>query len=361
MTSSALLTRGVCAVGFAAALGLTTSHADARRTVFLFFPDGTTPVPEGRSCKGHKVPPAYRCSFGGVGSTRACQNEIQGFLDRMYAEFDVEFTTTLPTSGPFYTIVANSNWPECAASEKENGVADLSCNDYNGNVGYVFNCGTSAHACAVTIAHEHGHLVGLEHTDTDQDVMWPRQCKSCNGFADRSMGISGKSECARSSQNSYQMMLTRLGVAPSSGKGGIHCEDEAVPALLILSPESNVPQVGRSVHLSAVATDECGVHFVEFSVGREAIRIYSPPFETDLAMPNEEHLTLTVTAEDNIGKRETTVVMFTQDLAQRPPDPPTGNGCLCSLKPGRSPVGAFCAGLGLVLAALRKLRSGACR
>lgn len=349
--------RQAYAIGAALAIIGTASYAHAARTVFLFFPDGATPVPEGRSCKGHKVPPAYGCSFGGLAGTDGCKGEIQGFLDRMYAGFDVEFTTTLPTTGPFYTIVINASWPECAESERENGVADLSCNDYNGNVGYVFNCGASAQACAVTIAHEHGHLVGLEHTDTTEDVMWPHQCRNCDGFVDRSIPIAGPSKCARSNQNSYQMMLTRLGAAPVGAKGGVRCKDETEPALLIVSPDVNVPQIGRSVHVSALAGDECGVRFVEFAIGKGVQRIYAPPFEADLPMPKEEGLILTVTAEDNVGKRGSASLAFTQDLTQRPPDPESKDdpSCLCGLQ-SRGSASDTSAAFALALAAIVKLR-----
>jgi hypothetical protein len=335
---------------------MTAGYVEAARTIFLFYPDGLTPVPGGHSCKGHKVPPAYGCSFGGMTGSAACKREIQGFLDRMYAAFDVQFTTTLPAADPFYTIVVNASWPECADSEKENGVADLSCNDYNGNVGYVFNCGASAQACAVTIAHEHAHLVGLEHSNTSEDIMWPHQCTSCDGFVDRPLPIDGKSQCARAEQNSYQMMLTRLGAAPPGVKGGLKCDDETLPGLAILAPDAAVPQGGRTVHVSALATDECGVRFVEFALGSDVRRIHSPPFEADLVMPNAEQLTLTATAEDNVGKRDSATLTFTQDLSQRPAEPPPpspqDNGCLCGSAPGVSrTAGEVSVGLVLALAA----------
>jgi hypothetical protein len=137
----------------------------------------------------------------------------------------------------------------------------------------------------------------------------------------------------------------------------VRCDDESEPALLIVSPDVDVPQIGRTVHVSALAGDECGVRFVEFAIGKGLKRVHSPPFEADLPLPKEEDLVLNVTAEDNVGKRANASVAFTQDLTQRPPDPEEeqDRSCLCGI-PARRTAKDASASLALALAALLKLR-----
>src|SRR5688572_23949962 len=130
-------------------LALLVAHpapAFAARLVYLFYPGGETPIPGGFTCRGLNTPPAYRCAF--ADTIEACQQEIQGFLDRFYAPFDIEFTTTLPAQAPYYTIVVTAGWSSCASDVNVNGMTQQTCRDVNGNVAYVFACGESAKRCA---------------------------------------------------------------------------------------------------------------------------------------------------------------------------------------------------------------------
>src|SRR5438552_345485 len=102
------------------ALGLLAHDARAARTVYLFYPDGKASIPTGYACRGITVPPPYWCNFGGDAGIERCKREVQGFLDRFYADFDVQFTMNLPTSGPFYTVVITSGWDSCAQNYLDN-------------------------------------------------------------------------------------------------------------------------------------------------------------------------------------------------------------------------------------------------
>jgi len=83
------------------------------RVIYLFYADGN-PLPKTNVNACHGTPPKFRCNFGS--SLLDCQRQIQSYLDRWYADFNVIFTFTRPTSGKFYTEVVSSAAAPGAAS-----------------------------------------------------------------------------------------------------------------------------------------------------------------------------------------------------------------------------------------------------
>ena len=93
---------------------------------------------------------------------------MQSYLDRWYADFNVVFTLTRPTSGQFYTeVVSSGGGAWCGVDAKVAGVAPFLCKDIAGGVAYTFMGGEDAKQTAVIIAQEQAHLVGLEHTASE--------------------------------------------------------------------------------------------------------------------------------------------------------------------------------------------------
>ena len=185
------------------------------KRIFLWYADGGKPPVSGAPC-GHATPPRYSCTFGT--SPRDCARQVQVYLDRWYADFDVTFTYLKPTRGRFYTVVitsAGTAWCGAGHPAGVGGVAPISddCRDLASGVAYAFACGTNAKSCATVIAQEQAHLVGLQHTQSAADVMCPIAVPEVAGFEDREQPLVSNRmppPCP-GSQNSYRLMLQRLG------------------------------------------------------------------------------------------------------------------------------------------------------
>ncbi len=65
------------------------------KVIYLFYADGKTPCPRPTSTRAAGTPPKFDCTFGR--RSLDCQRQIQAYLDRWYADFNVIFTLTRPT------------------------------------------------------------------------------------------------------------------------------------------------------------------------------------------------------------------------------------------------------------------------
>ena len=190
--------------------------------LWLWYADGK-PLPENPpACGDVKPPPAFKCNYGAT--IENCQQQVQAYLDAWYANFNLIFTLTRPASGDYYAVMITGDGSWCpdtsTGTSTEAGVANVNCNDNPGTAALVFECGHSAQKCATTIAHEHGHLVGLEHTVSTIDVMCETVLPTANGFEDSNDRILDDrfNICNLTKQNSYQEMLAALGAWPGGTK-----------------------------------------------------------------------------------------------------------------------------------------------
>ena len=138
------------------------SSAPAPKVIYLVYADGKTPLPTTNydACSG--LAPKFECTFGKT--LVDCQQQVQAYLDRWYADFNVIFTLTRPSSGSFYTeVVSSGGGAWCKVDGAVAGVAPFLCQDLHGGVAYTLDGGANAHDTAVIIAQEQAHLVGLEH------------------------------------------------------------------------------------------------------------------------------------------------------------------------------------------------------
>lgn len=175
--------------------------------IFLWYADGGPAPSEGPPCGG-KNPPAFSCGYGE--SVDDCKRQVQTHLDEWYADFNVVFTFTKPTSGPYYTVIITSSGGWCDQANVIGGVAPINCRDLEGGTAYAFQCGRSAKTCAAIIAQEQGHTVGLAHTASRADVMYPAVQPVSEGFENKQNVVSGT--LCRTNQNSYDLMAERLGL-----------------------------------------------------------------------------------------------------------------------------------------------------
>jgi hypothetical protein len=180
--------------------------------VYLLYADGQTPIPNGAACDDKEsVPPAFACNYGAEQGILGCQLETQKVLDFWFSEFNVVFTLEPPQSGTFQTVVVTHEGSWCGKSASIAGTGRFDCTDQRQGVAYAFHCGESALLCANTIAHEYGHLVGLEHVLSPTDIMSPGLCgDACAGFEDWDYPIL-EGLCGANWQNSRQALLARVG------------------------------------------------------------------------------------------------------------------------------------------------------
>lgn len=181
--------------------------------LWLWFADGKTQPPEDSFCTG-VTPPPFKCNYGAT--LEDCQRQVLDFLSLWYADFNLQLTLSRPPTGDYYTMAVTSEASWCSVTTNEAGVAPFNCNDNPGLLAYAFECGYSAHDCAVLIAHEHGHLVGLEHSKSTVDIMNQALLPGADGFVDETFPTLDL--MCRPTQNSYQMMLSALGPWPGGPK-----------------------------------------------------------------------------------------------------------------------------------------------
>ena len=207
--------------------GAGSSSEKEPKVIYLFYADGN-PLPKTNVNACHGTPPKFHCSFGT--SLLDCQKQVQYYLDKWYADFNVIFTFTRPTSGNFYTeVISSGGGAWCGVETKVAGVAPFLCNDLRGGVAYTFLGGEDAKQTAVIIAQEQAHLVGLEHTTSSVDLLLPTVCTHCDGFADVDNPVTGD-RCNRTTQNSHQMMEERLGPWTGGPKpSAFGCQDDSKP------------------------------------------------------------------------------------------------------------------------------------
>jgi len=281
---------------------LASGRDDEPKVFYLNYADGSAqPKANSDPCSG-KTPPKFVCQF--APTLVECQRQIQAYLDAWYADFNIVFTLTRPTSGKYYTeVISSGGGAWCNVGEQVAGVAPFLCKDLKGGVSYTFRGGQSAKETAVIIAQEQAHLLGLEHTKSPRDLMYPTICTDCDGFPNKSETVDGD-RCDRPSQNSYEMMMAALG--PWSGgpkPSPFGCiDDQAPPTVKFLAP-SDGATMGHDFSVKLDVRDDCDLSKVQISVSPLGLMAtaHKPPYEWDLTGINGPQ-TITVTATDAGGR-----------------------------------------------------------
>jgi hypothetical protein len=304
-------------------------NAPAPKVIYLVYADGKTSYPASNysGCSG--VAPKFNCTFGT--SLLDCEQQIQAYLDQWFADFNVIFTLTQPDSGSYYTAVVSSgggSW--CNVKDSVAGVAPLYCQDIHTGTAFTL-AAASARDTAVIIAHEQGHLLGLEHVTDANEIMFPSICQGCDGFENQSFSVASDS-CSRPTQNSYQMVMQALGPWGGGPKpSAFQCiNDSSPPTVHFLAP-SDHEKTGHDFSVKVDAHDDCDLSSVSINVEPQGLSASSSkgPYEWDLTGVDGDQ-TITVTATDAAG--HTTVATLDvvvpsagQYVAQ--PTAPGSSGC----------------------------------
>lgn len=281
--------------------------------LFLWYADGSPSPEDGPFCTGFR-PPAFSCNYGPT--IEDCQRQVQAYLDAWYANFNIVFTLTRPASGDYYVMIITSDGTWCEQNPIEAGLAPFNCNDNPEQTAYAFECGVSAHDCATMIAHEHGHMVGLEHTTSTTDVMNPVILPTAAGF-DNQIDRTVDGLC-QPTQNSYQQMLTAMGAWPGGDK----------PSPFASTPDAGAPDILPADVADAPSTGG--------SIG--------PPS----GAPENDGSVVVLAGFDAIGRAP---VIAADASATTAPSP--HGGCSLAHEPKHA---AFSAAIGLVALVLRTVR-----
>jgi len=205
-----------------AAPALADEAARPPAVLYLNFSDGTEEIHQStsdmaasnRSAIG-KTPayPAFDWTHVDAGADRdAVVQEVAQAVDQAFGPYNVLVSTVRP-SAPGYTMVMIGGEPAVFQFPPQvAGVALLDCdNRESGNIAFAFSDNLDGvHALWVTIAQEAAHAFGLEHTDNDRDVMYPRSTPSQVGFLDEQETVMTPI-CGPLLQSSHQKLRQVLG------------------------------------------------------------------------------------------------------------------------------------------------------
>jgi MYXO-CTERM domain-containing protein len=185
------------------------------RLVHLIFADGQTPLPGDEVCRGARVPSAHRCDLIDEATAEVCRQAIVARVEHWFRDFNVVFTFRPPATEHDRVVISSSgDW--CHAPWGLAGDAPVTCAPVAATA-FVYECTNSVERCAALIAHEEGHLLGLEHVDSPRDIMAEGGCSSCAGFEDRDNRVVAPSACGRQAQNGHRLLAERLGVLERAG------------------------------------------------------------------------------------------------------------------------------------------------
>ncbi len=174
------------------------------------------------------------------------------------------------------------------------------------------------------MAQEMAHSIGLDHQMLASDPMtyldytglqsFKDQTVSCGEYQNRACGLQG--ECG-ATQNSYQMLMTRVGAA---GGGGT----DAIPTLGITAP-ANGAQVPLGFRIDVNAQDDGAIAKVDFKidgtlVGTDTTAPFS--FSTANTMAMGQHTVETIATDDTgqVATQSITVTITNDAPPQDPPD-----------------------------------------
>jgi hypothetical protein len=204
-----------------------TASLTARAAVLYLALDGVKVTHAGYSSSaknqssvcGATVPPFQSLRFGP--QRAAVVSTLAALAQASFSGFALEVTTTRPTGGSSYEMIAVGGSPSlCGYASGVGGLAPLDCGDtVRGEVGFVFSDQiTSLDFLATVIAHEAAHTFGLVHTTEACDTMSPLYCAGEKRFLDERMGVYPDQigKCGSLLTNSHLALERALGLRAAS-------------------------------------------------------------------------------------------------------------------------------------------------
>lgn len=237
--------------------------------------------------------PSQLSSTGGLSRAQI----IQRVIDQLYSihqPYDIEFTTTRPSSGNYQMIVFGGTCSSVTGQGGCAGIAMGDCGDYvASNITFVFPYGLRVDDLAPTAAQESAHAYGLGHTNDNYDVMYPQ---IQGGVIPSSFGagqVPDGSGCGLTYQDSHQRMLETIGP-----RG----QDTVKPMLTITAPQ-NGATVQAGDPITATATDDSGIDFLEFRIGDDNVIDDTAPYGRTVPALAAGNYTIAVYAHDTKGNK----------------------------------------------------------
>lgn len=184
-------------------------------------------------------------------------------LYRLHADFNVEYTTSRPASGPYSMVVFGGSCSGVAGQQGCGGIALLDCGDMlPSDITFVFPPGLRVADLATVAAQEAAHAFGLGHTLDTDDVMYPQLQQSVPSRFGGGNIPNGDANCQGGGfQDSHQRMLDVIGARGADSIG---------PSVRISEPLSGaVIFVGETV--AASATDPSDVARVDLVIGGQPV------------------------------------------------------------------------------------------
>ncbi len=146
----------------------------------------------------------------------------------LFRAYNVTFVETEPAAGNYIECVVTNSSGDIFRdySSATVGASGRTCSGQRSSINFVLLGGRITRPVRIgeIIAHEVGHVLSLQHTLTTGDMMSYR--RAAKAFLDRNMPcarnkskrwVSTPCQCNITRQNSHQMLLTRLGPAPTTG------------------------------------------------------------------------------------------------------------------------------------------------
>lgn len=231
-------------------------------------------------------------STGGL-SRQQIIDRVVSDMYTLHEDFDVDFVTSRPASGPYSMVVFGGSCQSTVGSNNCAGVALLDCGDQMpNNITFVFPPGLRVADLATTAAQEAAHAFGLGHTDDQDDVMYP----AIQNYIPTQFGagsIPDGSGCNNATyQDSYELMLNTIGP-----RG----QDTVGPTISITSPAAGATVEPGDLVIATITDDSAIDRVVLESSGADVTKT-SPPWE--LAIPADVtpgQQQLTVRAYDEHG------------------------------------------------------------
>lgn len=306
------------------------------RTLYLNRHGGTLTPGNNNSQTNTSSLVSHASTVTGWDVTDAKWAETMACVRDMWAPFDVTITDEDPGSTPHVEVFVGGSPSSIGFGGNIGGVAPmaLDCSVVERSVVFVFpkNLGNRAQSVCEVVGQEVGHSYGLDHELEPSDPMtylsyngartFRDKTASCGESTARPCGFEGFEAC-RANQNSFQILLDRLG-APGS--------DHVAPEVVVTSPSDHAT-VAPGFAVSASATDNVGVERMTLFVDGGMVAVDDAEtiaMATDPNLPTGSH-ELVIEVADLAGNTATQrLTVSVEEEASTSPDFVPSLGCATS-------------------------------